>query len=185
MPAKKTTFEDELLIGRLRIDEQGNHRPLRELARLMAEQHGRQLHFSTIARVVQHMDAERRELARTVLEEKLHPAIGSDLAVLEEMLATELEVWRSGRPRPVSAEDDPGRIAMAHRDWNGLSKEIRELVALRLKLSGATADQEEQARGLDVGKAVGELLVEIYRLVPPVRPGETSAPEPAGFMTTG
>ncbi len=150
MPSKlRVTELDSQHIFELRVDETGERRSSRAITALLKERYGREFHFTTVHRVLQLADAERAEIAREMVKEKLAGTVCPDLDILEEMIRTQLATWRAARPLPATKDPAPGedRIEMAHKDWNSLSRELRESVQLRVKLAGGETAPEQQ----DVG----------------------------------
>ncbi len=173
MSKARMTEADVQLILKLRVDEEGNRRSSRAIAQVLRERHGRDFHFTTVHRVMQLHDAERAEITREVVKEKLSGTLCSDLDILEEMIRTQLVTWRAARPLPGKAPaPSEGRIEMTHRDWNSLSRELRESVQLRVKLAGGEPVVEPQ----DVGW-LQSVQGEIYPLAEPEEDAETEPAE--------
>lgn len=168
MRKARMTEADVQLILKLRVDEEGNRRSSRAIAQVLRERHGRDFHFTTVHRVMQLHDAERAEITREVVKEKLSGTLCSDLDILEEMIRTQLVTWRAARPLPgKSPAPSEDRIEMAHKDWNSLSRELRESVQLRVKLAGGEPVPEQQ----DVGW-LQSVQGEIYPLAEPEEAAE-------------
>jgi hypothetical protein len=143
MAQLKMTERDEQLILELRVDKKGNQRGSRAIAALLAEEYGREFHFSTVAGVLRRHRLEREEIVRGVLAEKLGQTITADLTTLDEVLRHEMEVWLAGKPKigidgRVTAQND---VPLYH--WTGLGREIREVVAKRLELAGASRQEPD------------------------------------------
>jgi len=174
MPSKlRVTELDSQHIFELRVDETGERRSSRAITALLKERYGREFHFTTVHRVLQLADAERAEIAREMVKEKLAGTVCPDLDILEEMIRTQLVTWRAARPLPGKAPaPSEGRIEMTHRDWNSLSRELRESVQLRVKLAGGEPVVEPQ----DVGW-LQSVQGEIYPLAEPEEDAETEPAE--------
>jgi hypothetical protein len=141
MPAPKVTEADEELILELRVDpETRDRRGCRAISRILAEKHGRVIHFTQVARILKARREERQEIAQEVTRDRLQHSLTRDLDTLDEVLQTELEVWRAAKPKINESDDGPVIDTQSDaplKDWRGLGQEIRETLTLRMKLSGA------------------------------------------------
>lgn len=166
MPPLRVTDKDiELILG-LRVDENGNPRGSRVISELLLAKHNRKMHFATVNRVLQQNRAERTTVLREKVQEQVGATVSADIAVLDEMVSTLLDVFRKGRP--MNAEDLPvaiakKRIVMTPRDWNGVSAQLKAALETRFRLAGVDGGEDKE-QGKTLSESLRGVMLELYPL---------------------
>lgn len=182
---RHTDADEELVLG-LRVDEAGNTRSSRAIAVLMRDQHHREIHYTTVARILKDQRQERQEVVRELIREKASPFVLADLDVFEHNLAIELEVLDQARPKVIVDSETSARTLdcpMAMKDYTALLREARETAHDRLKHASGT-DKDEAA------DSTAAMLASFYGLdeddgLPGARPSGAASPsEPGEPVTT-
>ena len=176
MSGPKVTERDEELIFRLRTDDDGNRRGCRAIADILREQHGRDLNYATVSRVLKARADERQEIAQEVTREKLQGVLGGDIGILQEVLDHELDVFRAGKPGALAATAG-GAPYSPLPAWVRLGGEIRDLVTYRIKLSGADPDATARDELSTVDDAELEAEIERQRAIAACAPPGPGAGE--------
>ncbi len=130
----------------------------RTVAAWLLDEHGITVHHSAVADIVKGARAERKEVARAIVEEKLGSAAGLS-ADIDGIIAlrTEAELVRSIALNEVKAEPTAKNIGA----WAVASREYRDTTKLALEIMGLTKpddrDPDDDAAGRVVGRIAGLL----------------------------
>jgi lysyl-tRNA synthetase class I len=95
----------------------------REISKILEEEDGVSITFKTVANFIKAVRQERAEATKALVQESIQATVPQDLKILDELIAQQLEWFRDG--------------SMDTADRLNVSKELRQVIATKLKYSGA------------------------------------------------
>lgn len=94
----------------------------RDIAKILKDEDGVGVTFKTVANFIKGIRQERAQATRTLVQESIQATVPKDLQILDELISQELEWFRDG--------------ALETIDRLNVSKELRQVIATKLKCSG-------------------------------------------------
>lgn len=169
MVRARLTDADRADILALRVLPSGDRRTAAEIKEIM-DGRGRVFHVSTVSDVLAKVIAERGEILRAQVRKEIGSKVASDLVVVEEMMATLLDVFRRGRPLSDAEAammsklaPEQQRIRMSAQSWNGTTGELAKLIGMRMRLAGVD-DGEQKDHATTIAVALRDAMLSVYPL---------------------
>lgn len=109
----------------------------RDIAKILKDEDNVGVTFKTVANFIKGIRQERALATRTLVQASIQATVPRDLEILDELISKELEWFRDG--------------ALETIDRLNVSKELRQVIATKLKCSGL----EEQGINLTLESRLG------------------------------